>query len=539
MLMVNTSCGPIRGVESRTHPVTEYLGLRYAIPPLAQRRWTRAESIGCYWNGTLLADDVGPACMQMSSFHFPVNQSEDCLRLNVYVPNRRVSDSMPVVFWIYGGSNVIGYNTMYSNVSALADSMNAIVVAPNYRVGSLGFLALRSLSLSDPLGISGNYGLSDLYAALLWVQENIKAFGGDPLRVTLLGQSSGGTNIFALLANSTTGGGESDRVLFRAAISLSGSPNITMSLHHAEDLNERHALARSPCANVTNVRDCLYGLSSQDANALFGDAYDVNVFRLCPFVGGCPSTVYLGLPVVDGYTVPNSLERSFGKIPGHVEVVLFQSLRGETDLTPNLALVNVTSRSDYLKYLEGVMVGNNQYPSELVLKLYHEYFGGDGVTAQRAWNAMITDMGVTFGTEHLARWASKSDGPTVLLGLVECGPGEPLGISVSKVANATMPFHEWDYMAATRSWDMMYIQGGVDRYVPTASDERLGDLLREQWAQIVAGGGPPPWKSYDIGTKVTGLIKCNGVEESPNHAKEVKELYRKNLKPLESFWWVD
>jgi carboxylesterase type B len=102
-------------------------------------------------------------------------------------------------------------------------------VTPNFRLGALGFLALPELSAADPRGSSGNYALLDIQLALQWVQANAHAFGGDAQRVTLIGQSSGGTNILALLASPTSVG------LFSAGISLSGSPNITMDLTKAEE----------------------------------------------------------------------------------------------------------------------------------------------------------------------------------------------------------------------------------------------------------------------------------------------------------------
>lgn len=95
------------------------------------------------------------------------------------------------------------------------------LVAPNYRLGALGYLALGELAADDPRKVAGNYGITDLLLALQWVQRNAEAFGCDTSRVTIYGQSSGGTNIFALLASAQAKG------LFQAGISLSGSPNIT------------------------------------------------------------------------------------------------------------------------------------------------------------------------------------------------------------------------------------------------------------------------------------------------------------------------
>jgi para-nitrobenzyl esterase len=146
--------------------------------------------------------------MQGSGDEKAGGMSEDCLSLNVFVPASHFnaaapdhSPALPVLVWIHGGANVGGSKTSYGPVENLpASTQGHILVAVNYRLGVFGYLALPALSAADPRGTSGNYGITDQQEALRWVAAHIGAFGGDGGRVTIMGQSSGGTNVYAHLS---------------------------------------------------------------------------------------------------------------------------------------------------------------------------------------------------------------------------------------------------------------------------------------------------------------------------------------------------
>ena len=143
---------------------------------------------------------------------------EDCLFLNVYTPggkkNRHEHDDLPVMVWIHGGSLVTGSGGLY-DPTPLVTKGNVIVVTINYRLGALGFLAHPALDSEGHL--NANYGLMDQQFALQWVQRNIEAFGGDPERVTIFGESAGGLSVYSHLASPTAAG------LFHRAIAQSGA----------------------------------------------------------------------------------------------------------------------------------------------------------------------------------------------------------------------------------------------------------------------------------------------------------------------------
>jgi para-nitrobenzyl esterase len=202
-----------------------WLGVPYAAPPLGPLRW-RAPEPAARRAETLAALAHGPVCPQFAGPLSPgggaeagtIIGSEDCLTLDIYAPpGSEAGAQLPVMVWIHGGGNSIGSARQYDG-SLLAREQGVVVVAVNYRLGVLGWLshpALRSTA-PDPASASGNFALLDLVAALRWVRANIDAFGGDPARVTLFGESAGGRNVIALLAAPPAAG------LFHRAIVQSG-----------------------------------------------------------------------------------------------------------------------------------------------------------------------------------------------------------------------------------------------------------------------------------------------------------------------------
>lgn len=196
--------------------ISVFRGIPFAAPPLAELRW-RAPEPPASWSGVRKADTFSPVCMQQGMYpeDAPAERaSEDCLYLNVWSP--RGARKLPVMVWIYGGAlrNGSASTPLYAG-DRLAHH-GVIVVTFNYRLGVFGFLAHPELTRESATHSSGNYGLQDQIAALTWVKRNIAAFGGDPARVTVFGQSSGAISISALMASSLAKG------LFHRAIAQSG-----------------------------------------------------------------------------------------------------------------------------------------------------------------------------------------------------------------------------------------------------------------------------------------------------------------------------
>lgn len=184
---VRTESGLVAGVPGAASGVTVFKGIPYAASTAGKNRW-RPPQPAPSWTGVREADTFGDSPPQASG---TLTMSEDCLNLNIWTGARRSGERRPVYVWIYGGgfSGGTGSDPSFDG-SVLADK-GVVVVTFNYRLGALGFLATSELSAESRHGVSGNYGLLDQIAALKWVRRNIAAFGGDPRRVTVGGQSAG------------------------------------------------------------------------------------------------------------------------------------------------------------------------------------------------------------------------------------------------------------------------------------------------------------------------------------------------------------
>jgi carboxylesterase type B len=233
---------PLRAAEK----VAVWKSIPYGQAPVARLRWA-SPLPAASWSGVFDASTYRLPCVQPDG-----SGSEDCLHLHVTAPAgaASVSAALPVVVYIHGGGLMDG-SGMYEYMSAFAAHANVVVVAINYRLNVFGWLALPALQLDD--GSVGNYGLLDQQLALRWVRSNIMAFGGDAGRVTVAGQSSGGTSILALFSSPYSAG------LFDGAISLSGSINISMDTSQAFAQNQ--IIADSLRCSGASTAQCLRNAS--------------------------------------------------------------------------------------------------------------------------------------------------------------------------------------------------------------------------------------------------------------------------------------
>jgi para-nitrobenzyl esterase len=199
--IVTTPAGALEG--RREGSLRVFKGIPYASPPVAEARWRPPTSLP-RWSGLRQALEFGPACTQPTPRDTGIYAndlrptSEDCLTLNIWAPANAFR--APVFVWIHGGALLTGSSkeTLYDGTRLASHGI--IVVSLNYRLGVLGFLAHPDLSAESPLGISGNYGLLDQIEALRWIKRNIGAFGGDPSKVTIAGESAGGLSVMYLMA---------------------------------------------------------------------------------------------------------------------------------------------------------------------------------------------------------------------------------------------------------------------------------------------------------------------------------------------------
>jgi para-nitrobenzyl esterase len=234
-LVVRTADGPVHGKRINDGKVRAWQGIPYAAPPVGALRWRPPQPVA-HWAALRDAMQYGHHCAQHHVFEDMVFQdsassadagSEDCLDLNVYVPERRGNDAkLPVMVWIHGGGYAGGASSEPRHNGDFLPLKGVVLVTINYRLGVFGFLALPDLA-SEQGGSSGNYGLMDMVAALRWVRTNIAAFGGDPETVTIFGESAGSFAVSTLMA-APSAQGLFERAIGESGGALAGAGALTM-----------------------------------------------------------------------------------------------------------------------------------------------------------------------------------------------------------------------------------------------------------------------------------------------------------------------
>jgi para-nitrobenzyl esterase len=196
--------GIIEGNFDTKTGIQKYFGVPFAKPPVGDLRWKAPQPLD-NWKGVKQTKKFGPRPVQADVFGDMESRSEglseDCLYLNVWTPAKRNTKDLPVLVYYYGGGFVAGDASEPRYDGESMAKKGIVVVTVNYRLNIFGCLALPELSAEAPYKASGNYGLLDQVAALKWVQKNIAAFGGNPKKVTIAGESAGSISVSELMAS--------------------------------------------------------------------------------------------------------------------------------------------------------------------------------------------------------------------------------------------------------------------------------------------------------------------------------------------------
>ncbi|KAJ3743975.1 Alpha/Beta hydrolase protein [Lentinula detonsa] len=296
---VNIGSAQFQGVFDPSTNVTNFLGIRYASPPIGELRF-RAPQPPAPTDGVQQADSEPPECVQGL-----VTDSEDCLFLNVHVPGNRISakPTFPTVVWIHGGGYVAGNASQFHGSDLLQEANNEVIaVVIQYRLGLFGFLAGKDVQENGDL----NAGLLDQHLALKWVNQHVSKFGGDPEKVTIWGESAGAGSV---LQHVVAQDGQTSPPLFRSAIT---SSTFLPSQYPFDD-----SIPEGLFAEVVSQSNCS---SASDALACLRAA-DVSVLRTVN--ANIQGAVFFGtfafVPVIDGSFIrqrPTVALRE-GKINGH------------------------------------------------------------------------------------------------------------------------------------------------------------------------------------------------------------------------------
>ncbi len=291
--VIKIKSGAISGIEK--NGLIVFKGIPFAAPPVGGLRWKAPQPV-TPWKDIKECTAFGPSPFQASPVPFmcwseeylipkePIN--EDCLYLNVWAP-KKTAQKKAVLVYIYGGGFRSGGAGCDIYDGAAVANKDVVFVSINYRVGVFGFLAHPELSKEAPYHSSGNYGLLDMVAALKWVRDNISAFGGDPSRVTIAGQSAGAFAVNFLCASPLTKG------LIHGAIAESGGSILPSSIRPNIQLKqaEQQGIEFAKTLGASSIQE-LRNKSSQEILAANGG---------------------LSAPFEDGYFLPKSIFSIYDK----------------------------------------------------------------------------------------------------------------------------------------------------------------------------------------------------------------------------------
>jgi para-nitrobenzyl esterase len=473
---VTTDSGVLEG--SRTGPSKQeaiFLGIPFAAPPIGDLRWRPPQPVE-HWTGIRSAKHFAASCPQLPSSWWPemagreqLDVSEDCLYLNVWTPRFDPAGKIPVIVWIHGGGNVEGSSQIPPLGPTLAHK-GVVVVSVDYRLGVLGFLAHPALSAESPHHTSGNYGLLDQIAALAWIQKNITAFGGDPNRVTILGESSGAEDVCHLLVSPLSKG------TFQAAIlesgvcmdSLYSDFRQPLGYYHNHGPGERLGERMSAAFDIADTPQALAKLRALPFDRLLQWAHDAD---------GAEFGV-----VIDGWSVPLQPVDSFSRGRQTRVPVLIGSNADETTVfgkASPLAIKNSWPKTiaQYRSWLKDEF-------RDFAEDVWQAYPARADEQVPRVFTRMQTDYDFGFGAERLARAIAAQQQPVYLYYFTYKGRGNfgPLGA-----------FHSEELMfLADNYWKS---------WVPDVDDEHLADIMSDYWTQFAKTGNPnrsnlPKWPQY-------------------------------------------
>lgn len=366
-VLANTENGQVRGFMA--NGISYYRGIPYAKPPVGELRW-RPPVKADNWQGVLDAAQYKSEAAQTDylGVFATAGGSEDCLYLNVAVPNKKPGDpeKLPVFVWIHGGALVVGAGSDY-DPTLLAKEGRAVVVTINYRLGVFGYFAHPAIDAEDHAKI--NYGVMDQIAALEWVQRNIENFGGDPDNVTISGESSGGQSSQILMASPKAKG------LFKNIIAMSAPVMYANGHSVSSEQAEERGIGLAKAAGLNNATaEQLRALSTEEILALENN--------------------YLldGIITRDGEYVPTSIAEAFqaGRVNG--ERLGIGNVQNEGSFFAALTESAAGKPMDEAAYRDNLEALEKQYALPgFADKVMQEYPASDYGSPAEAYAQVITD----------------------------------------------------------------------------------------------------------------------------------------------------
>ena len=484
-----TAQGTLEGVTEASG-IRAFKGVPFAAPPVGALRWQPAQPVKP-WLDTRKADKFGPRCMQRALFgdmNFRSNgMGEDCLYLNVWTPAKSGREKLPVLVYFFGGGFVAGDGSepRYDGESMARQGIVAISV--NYRLGVFGFFAHPELTKESPRHASGNYALFDQAAALQWVKQNIAAFGGDPQRVTIAGESAGSIAVSAQMASPLSKG------LIAGAIGESGS--------------------------IISALSAVPLLEGEQSGVKFADAINVTslaALRAMPADQLLEATAKPGLPrfspTVDGYFFP--------KAPADIFAA------GEQAHVPLLAGSN-SEESGYFGILGRETPTVENYRKALQ-RLYNDkadevfklYPAANETEVMDAAQDLASDRFIAYSTWKWVDLSTKTGGkptyyylyarprPAMRAEMGNAAPGLAGGVVTG--AAATAANQRPKARGAVHSAEIEYAMGNLDSnkvYAWAPEDQQVSKTMQAYFANFIKTGNPngahlPNWPKFDTNQRM-------------------------------------
>jgi len=512
---VKTANGTVETTKPPKDGVRSFKGIPFADPPVGDLRWRAPQPVK-NWEGVRKADDFGPRCMQQTGpnadYWFRSNgMSEDCLYLNVWTsaksnPAKSTSEMLPVLVYIFGGGfqNGDGSEPRYDGESMARKGM--VAVSLNYRTNIFGFFSHAELTKESGHHASGNYGLLDQVAALEWVQKNIGAFGGDPKRVTVAGESAGSISVSALMASPLS------RDLMAGAIGESGALISTLPPRPLAQ-TEKDGARFAELAGAGSLKEL---------RAMSAEKIQEAVAKMAPMAGGAPGSATAPAlrfsANLDGYFLP--------KTP----LEIFEA--GEEAKVPLLAGSNSEEMPGRL------ILGDSAPTVENFAAAIHKLYGEKADQVLQVY-APKTDEEVMQAATDLASarfiahstwtWTElqmKTGGHPVYRYFYARMRPPYLGMpgQTPPLANPAMKAH-----GAAHSAEIQYAMGNLDldpRYSWDAEDHKVSETMQSYFVNFIQTGNPngagvPEWPAYaaDTGYMRMRIDVQSKAEPEPDRAR--------------------
>jgi para-nitrobenzyl esterase len=457
---VRTQSGTIEGIPGSGSTIRTFRGIPFAAPPVGDLRWKPPQPAPS-WSGVRKATEFGARCMQGSIFKDMVfrdpGPSEDCLYLNVWTPASSSQARLPVMVWIYGGGFGAGSASEPRQDGESLAKKGVVVVSFNYRLGIFGFFSLPELTKESAHKASGNYGLLDQVAALEWVHKNIAAFGGDPDKVTIFGESAGSISVSLLMASPLSKG------LFQRAIGESGGAFLARPIQPISSQTEESPASLEKLFGAAD----LAALREKSAEGILQVALQNKNIACC-------------WPAIDGYFLPESPSAIYGAgKQAHVPLLAGwnadeQGYEGLLRKTPP----STESYSAKIHELYGDHAGEilTAYPADSTQQVKESArdLASDRFIAYSTWKWL--DMQLETGKSPVYRYH------------FEQAPPMPKG------APSRGAYH---------SADIEYVFEALDsKHLPwTSGDKKLSEMISAYWTNFAKTGNPngpglPEWPEY-------------------------------------------